>query len=99
VLKAGPGLDGRARDGDDAPRPAAISGVSRFQLLPVSRVKWVRRPTRISCNEEQLARPVSWRGKSPVDAAASPLRGPEHLTRAFVRHFGITPARYRAAVA
>ena len=79
---------------------AALSGVSRFQLLrgfarevgTTPHAYLVQR--RVGLVRQHLAA-----GQSPGDAAAlAGFADQSHMTRAFVRQFGITPARYKAAI-
>lgn len=79
---------------------AALSGVSRFQLL-----RGFFRETRATPHaylvqlRVRMARRFLAAGKSPVEAALlAGFADQSHLTRAFVRQFGITPGRYQAAI-
>jgi AraC-like DNA-binding protein len=48
----------------------------------------------------RLVRRLLIAGRSPSDAAlAAGFADQSHMTRAFMRQFGITPARYQAAIA
>ena len=80
---------------------AALSGVSRFQLLRAfSREVGTTPYAYLVQRRVRLARQLLKAGQQPAAvAAASGFADQSHLTRAFVRQFGITPARYRAAVA
>lgn len=80
---------------------AALSGISRFQLLrgfarevgTTPHAYLVQRRVRVV--RQHLAG-----GKSPGEAAAlAGFADQSHMTRAFVRQFGVTPARYQAAIA
>ena len=78
---------------------AALAGVSRFQLL-----RAFRRETGITPHAYLMQRRVSVArrllatGEMPAEAAAAAgFSDQSHMTRAFVRQFGVTPARYRAA--
>jgi AraC-like DNA-binding protein len=79
---------------------AALSGVSRFQLLrgfarEVGTTPHAYLVQRRVC----LARRHLSEGKSPGEAATlAGFADQSHMTRAFVRQFGITPARYKAAI-
>ncbi|MGB2603305.1 MAG: AraC family transcriptional regulator [Candidatus Sulfotelmatobacter sp.] len=80
---------------------AALSGVSRFQLL-----RGFAREVRITPHaylvqrRVRLAQQLLAHGQTPARAAAEAgFADQSHMTRAFVRQLGITPARYRAAVA
>ena len=93
---------------DEAPeRPvtlaelAALSGVSRFQLLRgFSRAVGTTPHAYLLQKRVGLARRMLAAGRSPAEAAVEAgFADQSHLTRAFGRQFGITPARYRAATA
>jgi AraC-like DNA-binding protein len=79
---------------------AALSGVSRFQLLrgftrEVGTTPHAYLVQRRVC----LARRLLAKGQTPAEAALqSGFADQSHMTRAFVRHLAITPGRYRAAV-
>jgi AraC-like DNA-binding protein len=80
---------------------AALAGVSRFQLL-----RAFRRETGITPHAYLIQRRVSAArrllaaGEIPAQAAAAAgFSDQSHMTRAFVRYLGVTPARYRAALA
>jgi AraC-like DNA-binding protein len=79
---------------------AALSGVSRFQLLRAFGREVGTTPYAYLLQRRvRLARQLLKAGQQPAEAAAaSGFADQSHLTRAFVRQFGITPARYRAAV-
>ena len=79
---------------------AALAGVSRFQLLRgFAREVGTTPHAYVIQRRAQLARRQLAAGKSPSDAAfAAGFADQSHMTRAFVRQFGVTPARYRAAV-
>ena len=80
---------------------AALSGVSRFQLLrgfahEVGITPHAYLVQRRVC----LARELLARGQTPAQAAVQAgFADQSHMTRAFVRYLGVTPGRYRAAVA
>ena len=80
---------------------AALSGVSRFQLLRgFFRDVGVTPHAYLVQLRVRLARRHLAAGKSPADAAfLAGFADQSHMTRAFVRQFGITPGRYRAALA
>ena len=80
---------------------AALSGVSRFQLLRAFAREVGTTPHAYLIERRvRLARQLLKAGQRPAEAAAAAgFADQSHLTRAFVRQFGITPARYRAAVA
>jgi len=93
---------------DDAPELsvtlaelAALTGVSRFQLLRgfVREVGITPHAYNLQ-RRVRLARQLLAAGQLPVDAAlASGFADQSHMTRAFRRQFGVTPGRYQAAVA
>lgn len=108
VACASPSINVAIRRLDDAPEMtvsladlATLAGVSRFQLLrgfarDVGTTPHAYVIQRRAC----LARKYLASGRPPSDAALlSGFADQSHMTRAFVRHFGITPARYQAAVA
>ncbi len=80
---------------------AALSGVSRFQLLRgFSRAVGVTPHAYLLQRRVRLARRLLAAGRHPAEAAAEAgFADQSHLTRAFGRQLGITPARYRAAIA
>ncbi len=92
---------------DEAPeRPvtlaelAALSGVSRFQLLRgFARSVGTTPHAYLLQQRVRLARRLLAAGRRPAEAAAEAgFADQSHLTRAFRRQLGITPARYRAAL-
>ena len=80
---------------------AALSGVSRFQLLRgFHREVGITPHAYLVAARVRLARRLLAAGRRPAEVAASAgFADQSHLTRAFLRQFGVTPARYRAAVA
>jgi AraC-like DNA-binding protein len=93
---------------DEAPeRPvtlaelAALSGVSRFQLLRgFGRAVGTTPHAYLLQQRVRLARRLLASGEHPAEAAsASGFADQSHLTRAFRRQLGVTPGRYRAALA
>jgi AraC-like DNA-binding protein len=80
---------------------AALSGVSRFQLLRgFARELGITPHAYLVQRRVLLARRFLADGQTPAQAAArAGFADQSHMTRAFVRQLGITPARYRAAVA
>jgi AraC-like DNA-binding protein len=80
---------------------AALSGVSRFQLLRgFAREIGITPHAYLVQRRVLLARRFLADGQTPVQAAAGAgFADQSHMTRAFVRQLGITPGRYRAAVA
>ncbi len=79
---------------------AALSGVSRFQLLRgFARAVGLTPHAYLLQQRVRLARRLLAAGRRPVEAATEAgFADQSHLTRAFRRQLGITPARYRAAV-
>jgi AraC-like DNA-binding protein len=93
---------------DDAPEVpisladlAKMSGVSRFQLLRgFAREVGTTPHAYVIQRRARLARKYLATGETPTDAALrAGFADQSHMTRAFFRHFGITPARYQAAIA
>ncbi len=80
---------------------AALSGVSRFQLLRgFARTVGVTPHAYLLQQRVRLARRLLAAGQCPAQAATDAgFADQSHLTRAFRRQLGVTPARYRAAVA
>jgi AraC-like DNA-binding protein len=78
---------------------AALAGVSRFQLLRGFARDVATTPHAYLVQRRvRLARRLLASGRSPAEAAAlAGFADQSHMTRAFVRHFGVTPGRYRAA--
>ena len=79
---------------------AALSGVSRFQFLRgFARAVGVTPHAYLVQQRVRLARRLLAAGQCPAQAAAEAgFADQSHLTRAFQRQLGVTPARYRAAV-
>ena len=79
---------------------AALSGVSRFQLLRgFAREIGTTPHAYLVQLRVRVARRHLADGKSPGEAAAlAGFADQSHMTRAFVRYLGITPARYKAAM-
>lgn len=93
---------------DDAPELpvtlaelAMLEGVSRYQLLRAfSRETGATPHAYLMQQRVRLARRHLASGTGVADAAAQAgFADQSHLTRAFVRQLGVTPGRYRAAVA
>ena len=80
---------------------AALSGVSRFQLLRgFAREVGITPHAYLVQRRVCVARRLLADGQTPAQAAAQAgFADQSHMTRAFVRHLGITPGRYRTAVA
>jgi AraC-like DNA-binding protein len=80
---------------------AALSGVSRFQLLRgFAHELGITPHAYLMQRRVLLAQRFLADGETPAHAAAhAGFADQSHMTRAFVRQLGITPARYRAAVA
>ena len=79
---------------------AALSGVGRFQLLRgFARTVGTTPHAYLVQRRVRLARRLLAAGHVPAEAALrAGFADQSHMTRAFVRQFGVTPARYRAAV-
>ncbi len=93
---------------DEAPeRPAtlaelaALAGVDRFALLRgFARETGATPHAYLVQRRVRLARRLLAAGQAPAEAALrAGFADQSHLTRAFRRQLGVTPARYRAAVA
>lgn len=80
---------------------AVLVGVSRFQLLrSFVRELGITPHAYLVQKRVCIARQLLARGEMPAQAAvAAGFSDQSHMTRTFVRYIGITPARYRAAVA
>jgi len=80
---------------------AALAGVSRFQLLRgFAREVGITPHAYLVQRRVLLARRFLADGEMPAQAAIrAGFADQSHMTRAFVRQLGITPGRYRAAVA
>jgi AraC-like DNA-binding protein len=80
---------------------AALSGVSRFQLLRgFAREMGITPHAYLVQRRVRLARRLLAAGRTPAQAAAQAgFADQSHMTRAFVRQLGITPARYQTAIA
>ena len=79
---------------------AALTGVSRFQLLrSFAREIGATPHAYLVQRRVRLARQLLANGQTPAQTAIQAgFADQSHMTRAFVRQFGITPGRYRAAV-
>jgi AraC-like DNA-binding protein len=107
TICASPSVDMAIRRLDAAPEAAtslaelaALSGVSRFQLLRgFAREVGTTPHAYLIQRRVRLARRHLAGGKSPSEAATlAGFADQSHMTRAFVRQFGVTPARYKAAI-
>jgi AraC-like DNA-binding protein len=80
---------------------AALAGVSRFQLLRgFAREIGITPHAYLVQRRVLLARRFLASGETPAQAAIrAGFADQSHMTRAFIRQLGITPGRYRAAVA
>jgi AraC-like DNA-binding protein len=78
---------------------AALSGVSRFQLLRgFARQVGITPHAYLVQQRVKVARRLLSNGMTPADAAMQAhFSDQSHMTRAFVRYIGVTPGRYRAA--
>jgi AraC-like DNA-binding protein len=101
VLKAIRRLDAAPEVPTSLTELAALSGVSRFQLLRgFAREVGTTPHAYLVQRRVRLVRRLLTAGRSPADAAVlAGFADQSHMTRAFVRQFGITPGRYRAAIA
>jgi AraC-like DNA-binding protein len=79
---------------------AALSGTSRFQLIRAFRRETGTTPHAYLIQKRvSAARRLLATGIMPAEAAvAAGFSDQSHMTRAFLRHLGVTPARYRAAL-
>jgi AraC-like DNA-binding protein len=101
VMKAIRRLDAAPEVPTSLAELAALSGISRFQLLRgfVREVGTTPHAYLVQ-RRVRLARQLLAAGRSPADAAIlAGFADQSHMTRAFVRQFGITPGRYKAAIA
>ncbi|HET9407220.1 MAG TPA: AraC family transcriptional regulator [Candidatus Sulfotelmatobacter sp.] len=80
---------------------AALSGVSRFQLLrSFAREMGITPHAYLLQRRVRLARQLLAHGRTPAQAAIlAGFADQAHMTRVFVRQVGITPRRYQAAIA
>jgi AraC-like DNA-binding protein len=100
VLKAIRRLDSAPERPTSLAELAAVSGVSRFQLLRgFAREVGTTPHAYLLQRRVRLVRRFLGEGKSPGEAALlAGFADQSHMTRAFVRQFGITPGRYKAAI-
>ncbi len=80
---------------------AALAGVSRFKLLrSFAREVGTTPHAYLIQRRLRTARKLLATGQNPVEVAMQTgFADQSHLTRAFVRYFGVTPGRYRTAIA
>ena len=80
---------------------AALSGISRFQFLRgFAREVGVTPHAYLVQRRVQRARKLLAQGRTPAEAGhQAGFADQSHMTRAFKRQLGVTPARYRAAIA
>lgn len=100
VAKALQRLDATPDSSASLAELAALSGVSRFQLLRgFARELGITPHAYLVQRRVSLARQLLAAGQTPAQAALQAgFADQSHLTRAFVRQLGITPGRYRAAL-
>ncbi len=100
IAKAMRRLDASPESNVSLAELAALSGVSRFQLLRgFARELGITPHAYIVQRRVRLARRFLVAGQTPVEAAfRAGFADQSHMTRAFVRQFGVTPARYQAAL-
>jgi AraC-like DNA-binding protein len=101
VAKAIQRLDSASDTSVSLAELAALSGVSRFQLLrSFAREIGITPHAYLVQRRVRLARQLLADGQTPVQAAIQAgFADQSHVTRAFVCQLGITPSRYRAAIA
>jgi len=80
---------------------AALSNVSRFQLLRgFAREVGITPHAYLVQRRIRLVRQLLAKGEAPAQTAIQTgFADQSHMTRAFVRQLGVTPSRYRAAIA
>lgn len=78
---------------------ATLAGISRFQLLRAfGRETGITPHAYLMQRRVSAARRLLAAGEIPAQAAAAAgFSDQSHMTRAFVRYLGVTPARYQAA--
>jgi AraC-like DNA-binding protein len=99
VAKARALIDGDPASPVTLSELAALQGISRFQLVRAFARELGTTPhAYVVQRRVRLARQLLLAGETPASAAqGAGFADQSHMTRAFVRHFGITPARYAAA--
>jgi AraC-like DNA-binding protein len=100
VVKALHRLDAAPEAPTSLAELAALSGVSRFQLLRgFAREVGVTPHAYLVQRRVRLVRRLLAEGQTPAEAAQrAGFADQSHMTRAFVRQLGVTPGRYRAAL-
>jgi AraC-like DNA-binding protein len=100
VAKAIQRLDSAPETSVSLAELAALSGVSRFQLLRgFTHEVGITPHAYLIQRRVRLARQLLASSQTPVQAALQAgFADQSHMTRAFVRQLGITPSRYRAAI-
>jgi len=100
VLKAIERLDGAPELPTTLRELAQLCGLSRFQLLRgFAREVGITPHAYLIQRRVRLARRLLSTGSSPSDAAfLAGFADQSHMTRAFVRQFGITPGRYKSLI-
>jgi len=101
VAKAVQRLDSDTETSVSLAELAALSGVSRFQLLRgFSREIGITPHAYLVQRRVLRAKQFLADGQTPAEAATrAGFADQSHMTRAFVRQFGVTPSRYVAATA
>jgi AraC-like DNA-binding protein len=101
IAKAVQRLDSAPDESVSLAELAALAGVSRFQLLRgFVREIGITPHAYLTQRRVCVAKQLLAAGETPAPAAVEAgFADQSHMTRAFVRYLGITPARYRAAVA
>jgi AraC-like DNA-binding protein len=100
VVKAMQRLDSAPETSVSLAELAALSGVSRFQLLRgFAREVGITPHAYLIQRRVRLARQLLASGQTPVQVGLQAgFADQSHMTRAFVRQLGITPRRYQAAI-
>jgi len=100
VEKAIRRLDASAETSISLSELASTAGVSRFQLLRgFAREVGTTPHAYVMQRRVRIARQLIAGGKSLADAAhLAGFADQSHLTREFVKHFGVTPGRYKQAI-
>lgn len=100
VAKALKRLDAAVEEPVSLAELASLSGISQFQLLRAFKRQTGTTPHAYLIQKRVcVARQLLAAGAMPAQAAtAAGFSDQSHMTRAFLRYVGITPALYRAAV-